>query len=248
MGFSPETGEIQPHRTVSRLALAAGFVTLLSPTALIHPLLVVVPLAAAVLSFLTLLTINSEQVGRTLAICALVPALGFAAYSPTRYFSRQQRVFESAERYANQWLQLIAEGRSFEAHQLSLTAFERQSPDVDLAVHYADPMTDVEGIPTEEQLHAPFVDLQEFLAQDPVVRVLTWPDGFDVEKLAVRESIRGTTESETVSLAYRLTAKGAAEGEIAHINIVMQRFIRNSVAYWRVLEFSDPDVFRPTPR
>lgn len=243
--FSPETGEVPEYRSTSRLAILAAIIAVLSPAALFHPLLAIFAWVAAILAGLALLTMTEQHSGRLLAMCVLVPTLIFGTLGPTHYFSKQHRMFTDAREFALQWLEMIDQGRLMEAHQLTLTFYERQPANISLESHYRNPFTESQGIPSEEEMHGPFSNLMEFQNKFPISVALEWPGGFDAEFLGNRESLRGTAESKTIGLRFRLNGKAESAGESIRITIFMQRFERDKVGFWRVLDFESPDQNRP---
>ena len=125
VGFRPTDSEILPeYQPLSRLSLASLIAALLSPVALVHPLLWIVPVIAVLLAILALRTIDrfdGELRGSGLARTALVVALLFGSWAVVWNMSYQYLVGRQARHYSQAWLELIKKGQLYEAHQLSMS-------------------------------------------------------------------------------------------------------------------------------
>jgi hypothetical protein len=240
--FSPETDEIPNYQPPNRVAFVALAVALLSPVALLHPLLAFVALGAAVLAAIALWISHYQQTGRTVALVALVLAIVFGTMGPTRYLTRQFKLFRDARIFADEWLEIIDQGDLEQAHQLAETYFDREPADVSLTEFYSNPLEDFKGIPTEEQINSPFMVMRGYFAEDPLSTILSWPDGFEATFESNAHADRGTAASETVRIVYACNEKGNSSPASVRIGITMQRYVQGQMAYWRVFEFDDPDV------
>jgi len=139
-GFS-DAGEadLAQYRVVSPFAVVALLLGLSSFLALLQPLLVILPLLGIAASLIALRIIAadpSSRAGRTVALAALALAVAFAAATPAKNVSRNWIVKSRARRFATQWLELVRDGQLDRAHQLTLAAARRQSPEIPLAEFY----------------------------------------------------------------------------------------------------------------
>jgi hypothetical protein len=127
------------YRSISLAAVLALVFGCASALALIHPFLWVIPVVTIVIAVVAMRGIAREGAnltGRGLAITGLVLALFFGCWAPTRILTRQSYLYRQARPYADQWLELVRDGKIFEAHQLMQTVGERQKPDASLEVYY----------------------------------------------------------------------------------------------------------------
>jgi hypothetical protein len=134
-------GAVAQYPSISVPAVLTLLLGVASAGALIGPLWWCVPFAGAALAVWALRSIaGSERVllGRRAAVIGLVLSLLFVAWGMTRFYSRQHVLRDQARQHAEQWLQLVQQGRLHEAHQLHLAQEERQAPDVDLVKYYRD--------------------------------------------------------------------------------------------------------------
>ncbi len=74
--------------------------------------------------------------GGTVSLAMLSVSLFLLAFAPSRYIFWQQLLVTTARQHAEAWLDLIRQGKLYEAHQLSLEQHERVPPLADLERHY----------------------------------------------------------------------------------------------------------------
>lgn len=133
--------DVVVYRAISPLAVASMFLGMASALALVHPGLWVVPAFSACLAAWSLRAISlrkTELIGRTVALIGLALAILFGAWAPVRLVSRQARLYTQARAKADEWLNLLREGRLYEAYELHLNPTERQPADTSLAEFYGD--------------------------------------------------------------------------------------------------------------
>jgi hypothetical protein len=127
------------YRTVSRLAMVSLVLAILSSLALLRPLLWIVPFTAAALAVCALASISrrsSELSGRTVALLALAIALMIGVWAPTRHLGRERYLTRQAAQYSRQWLELLHEGRLYDAHQHHLPLKDRAKAGTSLEEEY----------------------------------------------------------------------------------------------------------------
>ncbi len=135
----PETDQ-RRYRIVSRLAMVSLVLAILSSLALLRPLLWIVPPTAAALAVCALASISrrsSELSGRAVALAALAIALIMGFWAPTRHFSRQHYLSRQAAQFSREWLELLRQGRLYDAHQLHLSLKNRSPATASLEEEYA---------------------------------------------------------------------------------------------------------------
>lgn len=140
VGFSDlEPEQLGSYRPIHRLALVAIVVGIASAVSLIHPVFLVVPALGFILSLLALRQLpvsDQKQSGRALAILGVCFSLIFASWAFGREYSRQRYLFSHARQYAEEWLDLLRQGKLYEAHQLSMMEGRRLEPGESLEKHY----------------------------------------------------------------------------------------------------------------
>jgi hypothetical protein len=234
---APESPELPDYRPVNIFCLLALCSAVLSPFALVHPLLLVFPIVAVLVAVIALRTISPEQVGRTAAVIALVIAPLFAGWGLSHYFSRHHHLFNNAETFANRWLDKVSEGRLTEAHQLTLVSSARVSEEVSLEEYYAEPTAEMVAKQASYST-IPAIELEAFVSEAPLNR-MTGADGFDYaleDRLSVRY-IHG--ERTDVSLVYHVQPRN---GEPIELLLTLERYLREHTAFWRIKDIGETDA------
>jgi hypothetical protein len=137
--FSTSEQPDDEYRPLSQLAIVCLVVSVLSPLALVIPVLWIIPLVAIVLAALSLRAIaasEGELRGRGLAATALALALLFLSWAVAGEVSTNVVLARQSRQHAETWWQLIHEGRTYEAHQLTLGHSVRLPADVSLEEMY----------------------------------------------------------------------------------------------------------------
>jgi hypothetical protein len=133
----PET----QYRSVSGLAIIALVLGIASALSLVTPLLLIIPIATLFVAAMALRQIARQPditSGRGLALAGVFLAIFFLAYLPTRFYLRSQVLAEPAKQVGEAFLTLVKEGKTYEAHQLSLQKFLARDPNRPLAQYYAE--------------------------------------------------------------------------------------------------------------
>jgi hypothetical protein len=132
----PLVGE---SRYVSYATRASIFLTLVAFSALLWPPLWLAPAISAVFAgrgiWLAQRFPDRYRGGRV-ALAMLLVSLFLLAFAPSRYVAGQAMLIRTAQNHAEAWLELIRQGKLYEAHQLSLERHERVPPMADLERHY----------------------------------------------------------------------------------------------------------------
>jgi hypothetical protein len=231
---STDAVEIAEYPRISRLAIVALLLGILSAAALASQLMWCLPAAGAIVAVAALQSIaraKENTIGRRAAVIGLALSLVFAAWAPLRYYVRQQILSRQARVYAAQWLTTVQQGRLREAHQLKLAKSERQRPDADLREYY-----ERDQIMGEE--------FQEF-AKEPCIRKIV-ELGDQVRPRYLRdESIAGEStyrsKLDVVTQLFDLEPKeaGAAETLPVSIQMVRARQLGESEDVWYVRNVED---------
>ncbi|MGA2034773.1 MAG: hypothetical protein ABSG68_21195 [Thermoguttaceae bacterium] len=128
--FDPHEAEAHGYRALSGLAVGALLFALLSPAAMISPILWALPATALVLAAWALRRIAKSEralAGRNFALWALVPALVFAAAAPTETLVYRCLIHRQARQVAGLWFEALANGEPQKAHQLVLDPRSRET-------------------------------------------------------------------------------------------------------------------------
>ncbi len=244
-----EEMDLVRYRSVSRLALLSLLLGLLSIVTLLHPLLLIVPVATVIIAVLALRNIAASQdelMGRKLAIVGLMFGLFFAGFAPSRRIIDRQLAYADAQQFGEHWLQMIGEGRLYEAFELHLPPQERQPPGSDLQRYYGElpsvpimpPMTPEEEMSGKYQ---PPNRIRRFYATPVVVPiVLHAADG----QFKFERNLRLERESSTdviVSQLYSLIYSEEGRQKESRFVVVMKRHYNQLLGnnYWHVLDVHD---------
>ena len=137
---STEADDLGDGRRTSRLAATALILSFPALLGLFHPLLLVIPLLSAVLAAAGMRAISANPTaltGRGAALVALSIAMLILGWSPARTYTRTTRLYAQAEKFGVDWIKLLSEGRTKEAHQLRQVYYDRAPPDEPLDAHYS---------------------------------------------------------------------------------------------------------------
>jgi hypothetical protein len=140
------------YRRLSPVAVLSAVAGLASATALVAPLLWVVPVAGVVLAIVALRSIaqRSESLtGRGLALFGLALSLGFGLGAVAKSSVEQRLHRAAAGVVAEKFLTLLAEDKTAEAFELTLDFAQRRSADT-AAEYYATNPTAAERLKTFE--------------------------------------------------------------------------------------------------
>lgn len=139
MELNDNEGDLLQYRSVSRAALLALLLGLLSPLALVSPLLWPMPVVAIAVSLLALRNLSThttELIGRSAAIAGLVIAVFFGAWAPARNISRSWLLQSQARPLTDEFIDLFLSGEIHQAHQLTLPPAQRRPPETSLDEFY----------------------------------------------------------------------------------------------------------------
>mgnify|MGYP006969344965 CR=1 FL=1 len=155
--FADDASEIS-YRSVS-LACVIGFLLgLLSPVALIDPLLWIVPIAGLILSAWGVRKVAAEPsrlTGRNIAVVGIAVSTVILGWAPTRLFVTRHFVYADARKMADQWCALLKAGKREEVYELHQEQQFRRAPSVSLTQYYetnADPRKQLEAYFEREPL------------------------------------------------------------------------------------------------
>jgi hypothetical protein len=230
---TPEENDVVPQRALSWLALPSLILGLASPAALLGPVAWILPLAGVVLGWLALRSIARQPdllCGRGLAWAGLVPALVFGAWAPSNYYLRQAWLSAQARQHARQWIELVASGQRYAAHQLHLRQLQRRSPSDSLESAYAD-----------RQARQ---DFEDYFRREPMRKLLEiGPQGHVRYVRDVRILSSGSSSHREDIVIQRFALDYRQDGQPAcldlYVTMLRSREAGKSEAHWRMEDIAD---------
>lgn len=208
-----EEVEVAAYRAVSMRAVVAALLGVLSFTAMVHPLLLVVPVLAVVAGALALRATAAQRAelsGRRLALAGLALALFFATAAVGRLISRDTVLITRARQVADAWLELARENRREEAYEMTLIPRHRQPKDADLAGYYA-------GSAERNE------ELQEYFKVSPVRELFEHGGNGKLRFLQTVDAGRSFYYGDLVSLEYVLEYRDGDAPQQLPLVVIAQR-------------------------
>jgi hypothetical protein len=122
MSWAKSGESLSQYRSISWAAILAVMLGLASVLAIFNPLLIAVAVAGTGMSLIALRQIAARPdvlSGRGLALTALFLSVFFMIFAPTRLGIRSRVLQQRGQQLADAFLNLLKEGKTYEAHQLS---------------------------------------------------------------------------------------------------------------------------------
>jgi hypothetical protein len=219
-----EEADLVTYRSLSLAALVAAIFGVFSFTALLYPLLLIVPLVAFVSGWLALRSIavsSAGLTGRRLAVAGILLATLFASGAVTRLTSRDWIVTSRARRFADDWLQLVLDGHREAAYEMSLPPSMRQTPGVDLEKIYGED-------PKKNDA------LQRYFADSPARELVKFGPAGKLHYEGILDAGRNTEQGDLVGLEYLLEYREGDETKSTRIQLAVQRKLhgKNGRGQW----------------
>ncbi len=252
--FSSDDAEIvAEYAAMSKLSVAALALGLFSLLALIHSLLLVVPVIAVVVSFVALYVVRAsedELSGRWLALAGMTFACLFGSWGASMFYTHETTLFNQARKYCDEWLQLVADGRLYEAFELHLDYEDREAPKTNLAGVY-------EGTEHDDHAHedigseghglgtpSKVAVFHEWWAQSPRRELVEFGSTGTITFLHPRASDKyndmGTVAVDELPLDYRLDYEVDGKKKSLTFVVIMNRFNFTGRYEWSVAEVIIP--------
>ena len=204
---------VAEYRSVSKLAVTALLVGLLSAVALIPPHSLVINLLGVICAVLALARIaraDRRLVGRNLALVGLALSLAFGSYAYARGAVIQHLVAGEAEQWGLDWCKLVREGRLPLALELKQPPTSRRPLNDTLAEYYSEN-------PQGDAL------MKAFRENDAVMALLTAPSEAKLTPGRV-QGVMSAGQGEYVVLhEFLLTSPKSPSGEPAILMLQMRR-------------------------
>lgn len=217
---------VPEYRAISLWAMLALVLGLLSPVAVLSPILGIVPLVAIAIGCYALrrIHVNSDRLsGRWLAVAPLILAPLFLGWGFSREFSRRERFFTHAREFADDWLSILNRNEPYFAHQLWVQKKHRLDPHMNFEVAYqAD-----ESATNQFKMFMGTSPAKEILAAAPNAK-------FQFEEF-LRHRQSGLTDVVTLQYTYDTPTAGKAR-----FWITVKRDFSNYTgrADWQITDFS----------
>ncbi|MBW3598855.1 MAG: hypothetical protein KY475_16470 [Planctomycetes bacterium] len=138
---SEQEPQVEEYRRLSGLAVTALILALLSPAAVLGQYAIAIPPLAAAFAVAALWRIHAsggDLSGRRLAAVSLVISLFFGAWAITDAFGQRWLMAHQAKQFCDGWLELVQEGKHYEAHQWTMDPHERLPPAISLEDYYGE--------------------------------------------------------------------------------------------------------------
>ncbi len=236
---STDAVDVKEYPRVSRAAVIALLLGIVSASALASPVLWFLPLVGIVLALVAVRSITqaAEPVaGRRAAVIGLVLSLIFIAWAPSRYFVRNELLYRQAREHCEYFLGLVLEGRLHEAHQLTLKKDNRLAPNANLNQAYND----------NQEMADSF---EGFCGGSPMKEIIALERRGQVRFVGRRDveagrSLGASMDYVTEELAIDHDENGQTQTLPVLITIARTRNRGTGEVYWSIEEVEDPD----TPR
>jgi hypothetical protein len=191
--------EIVEYRVVSGWAVAALVLGLLSPAAIVAPILWLVPAMGFVIALIAMWSITTAQgqkSGWYLAIFGLLLTIFFGAAGPARAITRNFWLETRAERIARVFVDLLKQNKPLEAHELTKLASHRK-PLGDNALELIEKNPDMKR------------EYERFLNTELVKTLLERDDTAEVE-LSSASFLGSNDRQDVLTVPYHIGSKDAA--------------------------------------
>jgi hypothetical protein len=138
--FHPDEQPLKEYSSISWMAILALGLGIASALMLVSPALAIVPVltvGAAVIALRQIAASEGQLTGRWPATLGLCLAMGFLGWGLTRQATRQATVLAEAERAVDAWLELVRDGKLYDAHQRMRSADSRVKGEQEIKDYYA---------------------------------------------------------------------------------------------------------------
>jgi hypothetical protein len=230
---STDEADVAAYQAVSKAAILAFVCGLGAAGALLHPLLLVVPLVAVGAGIFALRSIavsTAGLTGRRLAVAGAALGVLFASAAAARLVSRDLIIASRGQRFANAWVGLAAAGRREAAYEMTLPPARRQLPGTDLAEFYQSSAESNE-------------ELQQFFATSPTKELVEFGSQGTLRLEEVLDVARSSFYGDVVAMIYVLEYVESGQPKTARIHLVARRSShkRTGQGQWRIEHVGLPE-------
>lgn len=247
--------EVPEYRPASKGAIVAWGCALLSWLALIHPLLLVIPILGAILAVTVYVRAMPEERlrwGKGKSVLAMLFCVVFGTWSISAAAYERKILSDQAHQFAVEWLELIREGKLYEAHQLTLTEDQRAEPGESLSDHYAIKERKFpEGGPKDGSMSdpkemmammtpSPHELFRNFFSEAHPKRLSELAGNATYHFLRTVQVHNANTRDTLIKQLYGVDYSERGQRHRFVIGIVMERALDDRVANWRVSRIEEP--------
>jgi hypothetical protein len=241
-----EALELTEYRPVNRLAVLSAVLGGLSVFALVHSMLMALPIfgaATGLLAYWQLSRPNPLQSGMLAAKWGVFLSLFFGICVGTAAMSRRQFLDQQARTFALQWFQLVSEGKLQEAHQLVLNPLRRAKSQSELEDYYNEKPREkpnsretTKRSPEDMMMMEPTGPEQfsQFYSRPVMKRLTAIGKNAKFQYLRTIQSMDSPL-SLTIVQQYGVTQQGGNSEQLV-VEITMERLLSDHIANWRVDE------------
>ncbi len=208
---SREEDPLVEYKSISTLAIVALFFGLLSPLAMITPVLSIISVIGVITAFIAAAAIErrkNELRGRRLVLIALGLSTVTGAFSVVHSYARTTSLTTTGRGFAEHWIQLVRNGKLQEAHQLHRERHNRKHPLADYATIYNDSTTSK--------------DFDRFFRTSPLSKIREIGNKGELVYLG-HDPIDSEKEWEAVSLRYAIKYERAGRQRTIPFRIIFGR-------------------------
>jgi hypothetical protein len=230
---SSDEADVAAYRAVSRAAIVAFLCGIGSAGALLHPLLLVVPLVAVgagIFAWRSITVSTAGLTGRRLAVAGVLLGVLFASTAAARLVSRDLIIASRGQEFANAWLELAAAGHREAAYEMTLPPARRQLPGTDLAEFYQRSAENNE-------------ELQQYFSQSPAKELIQFGSEGTVRLEEVLDVARSSFYGDVVALIYVLDYIEQGQPKTTRLHLVARRsrHKRTGRGQWRIEHLGLPE-------
>jgi hypothetical protein len=250
-----ESPELTEYHPVNRWAVASAVLGILSIPAVFIPMLLVIPIVGIIASLIAARQLSSResiQTGRAAAKVGAFLCITIGVWVCTALVYRQTALTNQARQYAEEWFELLRNGKFYEAHQLVLPDERRVAAGASLEEHYKprdrivhahesgeshshhdpeDVMEAMEPLPHEQ--------FRQFFDVSPAKRLKEIGSQATYEYLGTIKQSPVTATQVMVTQNFRIRYQEDGRERQFVISIELERMMYNQVASWRVNKIED---------
>lgn len=220
--------QYEGYRSVSRMAVFALVLGVLSPAALIHPVLFAIPWIGLIVSWRALHNVarpDSSATGYGLAMGGFILAAVFGSWGPAKTVMEHTILTRQAREFCEDWIELVRDGRLQDAHRWMLAPIQRPDPRMPTQQFYE------EHVELQQDLEAEFTNEPgNLIASDGKQGVLHY--------LGV-DHISGETTDREMDLIFEITFDNSDRPPIRFL-ISLRRVVEDGVTRWQVMRVYEP--------
>lgn len=251
MPRADQSMDMEEYTPISGMAIAAFILSLFTPIALYAvglAVLALLPVVIGVLASINMSRASHPVKGRGLAAMAVAISMFFVTASAFGHTMIRQHLSKQAQFHFAEWIEVVARGDLYQAHELHRQYSKRQLPGTNLEAIYSKEIDDSATVEekTEMQsvmLSVDFSPKQEFTTfydNPPVNDIVAHASDAEFKFLRVQEAKFGRPDSE-IAMLYRMTfPQGGVKRQVDFVVIMMRSRYEGGEFHWHVFDISFP--------